>query len=257
MSQRFEGKTAIVTGSGGGIGRAAAIGLAKEGANVVLVDLKSDGNAETLEMIESHGGNAMVSAIDVSKEEQVKEMTARAVSTYGSLDIGVNNAGIFQHVAALHEQTDADFSKVIDVNLRGVWLCMKYQLQEMVRAGKGAIVNTTSFSAVAGVPGVGFYVASKHGVLGLTRSAAVDYAPLGIRINAVGPGAVNTPMVDAQIDQNPEFAEQIRAAQKELMPAKRVAEPEELASAILFLASDESSYVMGHNLMVDGGMSID
>lgn len=253
---RFEGKSVIVTGSSGGIGRATAIAFANEGAKVALADVKEDGNAETLEMITSRGGSAIALHVDVSNESQVKGMVETTVKEFGGLDVGVNNAGIFQLINPIHAQNDEMFQKVISVNLQGVWLCMKYQTQQMLKQGKGAIINTTSFASVAGTPGSAFYCASKHGVLGLTRSAAIEYASLGIRINAVGPGATETPMRETTVAENPKFAEALEAA-TEMVPIKRDADASELASAILFLASDDASYVIGHNLLVDGGMSVD
>ena len=250
---KFEGKSVIVTGSSGGIGRAAAIAFADEGAKVALVDVKEDGNIETLEMITSQGGTAMALNVDVSDEAQVKKMVETTVEQFGGLDVGVNNAGIFQPVMPIHQQDIETFQKVIGVNLQGVWLCMKYEIQHMLKQGKGAIVNTSSAASVSGTPGSAFYSASKHGVLGLTRSAGLEYASLGIRINAVGPGSTLTPMMEALAGDNPEFLE----AGTQMLPIGRVAEPGEMASAILFLASDEASYVVGHNLIVDGGMSID
>lgn len=254
---RFEGKSVIITGSSGGIGRATALRFAKEGAKVALADVKEDDNAETLELITADGGTAITLNVDVSDEAQVKEMVAATIEEFGGLDVGVNNAGIFQKIGLMHEQDHAEFQKVINVNLQGVWLCMKYQLAQMVEQGKGAIINTSSFSAVNAPHGAAFYCAAKHGVLGLTRAAGVEYASLGIRVNAVGPGSTLTPMMTDQFKDNPEFAEQVVKASGDSVPIKRVADPDELAGAILFLASDDASYIVGHNLMVDGGMSID
>lgn len=254
---RFEGKSVIVTGSSGGIGRATAIAFARESAKVALVDVKKEENAQTLAMITTQGGTAIALDVDVSDEAQVQEMVDTTFEQFGGLDISVNNAGIFQPAKPLHQQDNATFEKVIGVNLQGVWLCMKYQIERMLLQGKGAIINTTSFASVAGTPMAAFYCASKHGVLGLTRAAAIEYGAKGIRINAVGPGATLTPMLMAQAQENPAFAEEHVEGQEQVLPIGRVAEPEELASAILFLASDDASYMVGHNLMVDGGMSID
>ena len=249
---RFEGKSVIVTGSGGGIGRAAAVRFARDGAKVALVDLKEEGNAETLGMITSQGGKAIALNIDVSVEAQVEQMVETTVDRFGGLDVGVNNAGVFQPLGQLHEQEDETFQKVMGVNLRGVWLCMKHQIRQMLKEGRGAIVNTTSSASVTGTPLSAFYSASKHGVLGLTRSAGMEYAASGIRINAVAPGGTMTPMLESAIAKHPGFVE----AGEERTPIGRIADPGEMASAILFLASDDASYVVGHNLLVDGGMSI-
>ena len=249
---RFEGKSVIVTGSSGGIGRAAAIRFAREGAKVALADLKEEGNAETLGMITSEGGEAIALNVDVSVEAQVEQMVETAVERFGGLDVGLNNAGVFQPLGQIHEQEDETFQQVMNVNLRGVWLCMKHQIRQMLKAGRGAIVNTTSSASVNGTPFSAFYSASKHGVLGLTRSTGIEYAASGIRINAVAPGGTMTPMLEAVMAKHPEFS-QAGAAR---MPVGRIADPEEMASAILFLASDDASYVVGHNLLVDGGFSV-
>jgi len=248
----FEGKSVIVTGSSGGIGRAAAIRFAREGAKVALADLKEEGNAETLGMITSEGGEAIALNVDVSVEAQVERMVEATVERFGGLDVGLNNAGVFQPLGQIHEQEDETFQKVMNVNLRGVWLCMKHQIRQMLKAGRGAIVNTTSSASVNGTPFSAFYSASKHGVLGLTRSAGIEYAASGIRINAIGPGGTMTPMLEAVMAKHPEFAEM----GAERTPIGRNADPDEMASAILFLASDDASYVVGHNLLVDGGFSV-
>jgi len=248
----FEGKSVIVTGSSGGIGRAAAIRFAREGAKVALADLKEEGNAETLGMITSEGGEAIALNVDVSVEAQVEHMVEATVERFGGLDVGLNNAGVFQPLGQIHEQEDETFQQVMNVNLRGVWLCMKHQIRQMLKAGRGAIVNTTSSASVNGTPFSAFYSASKHGVLGLTRSAGIEYAASGIRINAIAPGGTMTPMLEAVMAKHPEFAEM----GAERTPIGRNADPDEMASAILFLASDDASYVVGHNLLVDGGFSV-
>ena len=249
---RFEGMSVIVTGSSGGIGRAAAIRFAREGAKVALADLKEESNAETLGMISSEGGEAIALNVDVSVEAQVERMVEATVERFGGLDVGLNNAGVFQPLGQIHEQEDETFQKVMNVNLRGAWLCMKHQIRQMLKAGRGAIVNTTSSASVNGTPFSAFYSASKHGVLGLTRSAGIEYAASGIRINAIGPGGTMTPMLEAVMAKHPEFAEM----GAERTPIGRNADPDEMASAILFLASDDASYVVGHNLLVDGGFSV-
>ena len=249
---RFDGKSVVVTGSSGGIGRATAILFASEGAKVALVDVKEAENSETLEMIRSAGGTAIARNVDVCDEAQVQQMVSTCVEEFGGLDIGVNNAGVFQPVAPIHQQDDETFQRVMGVNVRGVWLCMKHEIGQMLGQGGGAIVNTTSSASLTGTPGSAFYSASKHAVLGLTRSASIEYAEAGIRINAVGPGPTQTPMLQKLAEENPQFHE----AGVQSAPIARIADPSEMASAILFLASDDASYMVGHNLIVDGGFSV-
>lgn len=250
---RFQDKSVIVTGSSGGIGRSAAIAFAREGARVVLADIKTAENAETLEMITSQGGTAIALDVNVTNQAQVKNMVDIAVEEFGGVDIGVNNAGIFPDVKLIHEQDDETYQRTMDINVRGVWLCMKYQLRQMLKQGRGAIANTASSkTVVAGTPGGAFYSASKCAVVGLTRSAALEYASAGIRINAIGPGATMTPILENLARENPGYFDD----GTEAAPIGFIADPADMASAILYLSSDEARYVVGQNFMVDGGVSI-
>ncbi|HET6990549.1 MAG TPA: SDR family oxidoreductase [Bacteroidia bacterium] len=247
METLFKNKVAIVTGAASGIGRATALAFAKKGAKVVIADW-TDGNV-TLKLIKDAGGEALVVKCDVSKSADVKMLIEKTVSTYGQIDFAVNNAGITGISAPTHECTEENWDKTIDVNLKGVWLCMKYEIAQMLKQGKGAIVNTASVAGFVAFVNIPAYVASKHGILGLTKNAAMEYARLGIRVNAVCPGVINTPMVHSGGDENKE-AEKIYA---NLEPIGRIGEPEEIANAILWLCSDEASFVTGHSMVVDGG----
>lgn len=249
MAGRFDGKVALVTGAGSGIGRATARAFADEGAKVVVVDLDMEGGEETVRQIRAAGGDAVFFRADVSRASDAEGMVRTAVERYGRLDVGVNNAGILQPPAPLGDLSEETFDRLIAVNLKGVFLGMKYEIQQMLRQGGGAIVNTGSAASLIGFAGLSAYVASKHGVAGLTRAAALDYARQGIRINAVAPGAVRTPMVGPV---TPETEERVRLSE----PIGRFAEPEEIAAAILYLASDAASFVLGHVMAVDGGMTI-
>lgn len=246
-----KGKVVIVTGAGKGLGRATAQAFARQGACVMLADRDAAANRESLEQIRAAGGTAETVAVDVTDESSVEAMVTQTVTTFGALDIAVNNAGIDQPVKPFLEQDDETFRRVIDVNLRGLWLCMRHELKVMVDAGKGAIVNVTSAADTMGSPMMPFYTASKHGALGLTRGVATEFAARGIRINAVAPGSMRTPMLEAVVGTVPD-AEQLSVT----TPIGRIAEPEEVANAIVFLGSDDASFVVGHSLKVDGGMSV-
>lgn len=247
MKNELNNKVAIVTGGSFGIGRATAILFANRGAKVVVADWVED--QETVETIKKNGGEAIFVKCDVSKESEVKAMVEKTVSTFGGLDIAFNNAGIEGHSASTHECTSEIWEQTINVNLRGVWLCMKYQIPHMLKRGKGAIVNCASIAGLVGFAGLPAYVASKHGVIGLTKTAAMEYAQQGIRVNAVSPGVIRTPMIDR-------FTGKDKAAEKafeEMEPMGRMGDPEEVASAVLWLCSDGASFVTGESLAVDGG----
>jgi NAD(P)-dependent dehydrogenase (short-subunit alcohol dehydrogenase family) len=255
MTKRFAGKVALVTGAGLGIGRAAARAFARDGARVVAADLREDEGAETLRMIAEAGGEAIFLRTDVSKAAEVEAMVATAVETYGRLDYAFNNAGIggrSPQGLTTAEFSEAEFDEYMAVNLKGVWLCMKYEILAMLEGGGGAIVNMSSGAGLVAVRGLAPYVASKHGVLGLTKTAAVEYGSKGIRINAVCPGVILTERIKAEFVESPEL-EQIR---HKAHPIGRMGELREVADAVLWLCSDEASFVIGHGLSVDGGYVI-
>jgi len=248
----LQNKVVIVTGAGSGIGREAALGFARAGARVFGADRDKAGLQKTSELVASEGFRFSLSEIDVSREAEVERFTADVLGAAGRLDIAFNNAGITGETHRIEDYPVDDFDRVLAVNLRSVFLGMKFQIPAMLRSGGGAIVNTASVAAVTGPGGMSAYAASKHGVHGLTRVAAMENAARGIRINAIAPGWTETPMVVANSHQNPRFAELARTA----IPAKRGADPKEIAEAAIWLASHAASYVIGQMLVVDGGMTI-
>jgi NAD(P)-dependent dehydrogenase (short-subunit alcohol dehydrogenase family) len=247
MSGLVEGKAGLVTGAASGIGRACALRFGAEGASVVVSDLESSRQAgeETVRLIEEAGGRASFFPCDVSRSPECEALVANVVESYGRLDFAHNNAGIGVH-APLAETSDEDFDRVIAVNLRGTFLGMKFQIRQMLRAGGGAIVNTSSNAGLRGVHLIGAYAASKHGILGLTKNGAIEYANDGIRVNAVCPGAIMTPLMS---DQPPERQQEILAPQA----MSRFGEPAEVAAAVVWLCSDDASFVTGVAMPVDAG----
>ncbi|MWV64926.1 SDR family oxidoreductase [Halorubrum sp. JWXQ-INN 858] len=246
----IDGGVAIVTGGAGGIGRAAALRFAEEGASVVVSDVDEDGIAETVDLIEADGGEASAVVTDVTDADAVAALVDETVETYGTPDFALNNAGIEGRTARLADQTLDDWDRTIAVNQTGVWNCLQAELSAMVDGGGdgGAIVNTSSIaglSAAGGSP----YVASKHGVVGLTRIAAAEYGREGIRVNAVCPGIIDTEMIArAEVEMGDQLA-----AMTEAKPLGRMGDPEEVAAAVVWLCSDDASFVTGHPLVVDGG----
>ncbi len=249
MAGRLDGKIALITGAGSGIGRASALTFAREGAKVAVADKLVDGGQETVRMVEAAGGTASFIEVDVSDAASVEAMVNATVETYGRIDCAYNNAGIEGQVAPTDSYADDMFDKVIAVNLTGVWLCMKYEIPRLLEHGGGAIVNTASGAGLIGVAGLSAYVASKHGVIGLTKTAALEYAKSGIRVNAVCPGLIQTPMVERLTADQPQLGEALVAME----PVGRTGRPEEIAESVVWLCSDAASFVTGHAMSVDGG----
>ncbi len=247
---RFAGKVALVTGATGGIGRAAALAFAAGGAKVVVSGRRRAAGEETADLIRQAGGDAVFIGADVADEAEVENLVGATLARYGRLDCAFNNAGTIA-LAPIDEATEADFRAVVDTNIKGVYACMKYQLRQMKRAGGGAIVNASSLAGLKGSRDRSLYAASKHAVIGLTRSAALEVAADGIRVNAVCPAAIAGAMDRLFMDHFRLTREQMAAA----VPLKRVGRPQDVASAVLFLCSDEAAFITGAVLAVDGGMS--
>jgi len=249
----FKDKIVLVTGAGSGIGRVTAHAFAKEGGTVVVADINEKGGAETVEQIEALGGKAMFIKNNVADYEEVVKMHQTIIDTYGQLDVAINNAGIGGIPARTHEHGLKNWDQVMAVNATGVFYCMKVQIEQMLKQGSGAIVNTASIAGLRGLPNNLAYVASKHAVVGMTKTAAMEYARHKIRINAICPVFTVTPLFD------PEVMEKISAGLsdklKKSIPMKRFADPVEMANTILWLCSDKASFVTGHAMPVDGGLT--
>jgi NAD(P)-dependent dehydrogenase (short-subunit alcohol dehydrogenase family) len=251
MPESFADKVALVTGGAAGIGRATALAFAREGAKVVVADIDPEGGATTVELIAAAGGEAAFFVADVSREEDVAALTSSTVARFGRIDCAFNNAGIGGGRRLVHEWDLADFNRVIGINLTGVWLCMKHELPLMVKQGGGAIVNNASIAGLRGSARLAPYVASKHGVVGLTKVAALEYAGLGVRVNAICPGWTDTAIIQGLKDEGPDVMDRL----VKRVPLKRLGRPEEIAAAVLWLCSDASSFTVGHPLVLDGGLS--
>jgi NAD(P)-dependent dehydrogenase (short-subunit alcohol dehydrogenase family) len=249
MAELLKDKVALVTGAGSGIGRASALTFARAGARVVVADVVIAGGEETVRLIKAAGGEAIFVKADMAKAAEVEAMVNTAVAAFGRLDSAHNNAGIEGVTATTADYPEDDWERVININLKGVWLCMKYEIPQMLKQGGGAIVNTASGAGLVGVPRMPAYVASKHGVVGLTRTAALEYAKAGIRVNAVCPGVIQTPMVERVTSRRPGMIEKMIAAE----PIGRIGKPEEIAEAAVWLCSEAASFVTGHAMSVDGG----
>ncbi len=250
MIGRVENKIALVTGGGSGLGRATVQALAREGAKVLVADLNLESAHETVTMVAETGGEASAFAMDVTVAAQVEAMVQTTVERYGRLDCAFNNAGIPGKVGtSVIDYEEEDWDRVIAVDLKGVWLGMKYELKQMLKQGRGVVVNTASIAGLVGLVGSSPYVASKHGVVGLTKTAALEFAQQNIRVNAVCPGVFRTPLVEKVIAELPEREELYLSAQ----PIGRMGRPEELAEAVVWLCSDAASFVTGHAFPVDGG----
>jgi NAD(P)-dependent dehydrogenase (short-subunit alcohol dehydrogenase family) len=250
MKDRFKDKRVIVTGGASGIGAAAARGFAAEGAKVLIADLQAKGETVAAQ-IRAAGGEALFHRTDVSQDSACAAMVERAVTSFGGLDIAFNNAAVTGAGKLTADEPEDSWNRIVGVNLKSVYLSMKHEIPAMLKSGGGAIVNTSSVAGLFGEPGAASYAAAKHGVIGLTKTAALEYIKKGIRINALCPGATNTEMM-AEWMADPKIAAQVMAAQ----PNGRMAAPEELAAVALFLASDAASFVVGHAMVADGGLSI-
>lgn len=243
-------KVALVTGAGSGIGRACAIALAREGAAAVVVsDLDEAGGNETARLAAEAGATVHFEAVDVSDEASVEALVAGCVERFGRLDCAINNAGISGPMAPLHDIPVAEWNRTLEVNLTGVFLCMKHEIPQMQKQGGGAIVNTASGAGLIATPGMSPYCASKHAILGITKTAAVENARTGVRVNAVCPGSTDTPMLRASMAMSPEVEKMILASQ----PGGRLGRAEEIAEAAVWLCSDRASFVSGESMLVDGG----
>lgn len=248
--QIFKDKVIIITGSTFGIGKSTAIAFANRGAKVVFSARSED--EDTNKIIKKNGDNAIFVKCDVSNEEDVKNLVAKTISHYGRLDFAFNNAGISGTPAPATDCTNDNWNNTININLKGIWFCMKHQIPEMLKIGGGSIVNNASIGGLVGFPGMPAYVASKHGVVGLTKNVALDYAKQGIRVNSVCPGAIHTKMIDRFTDGDPKVFDKFAAAK----PMGRVGQPEEVAETVVFLCSNAASFITGQAIAIDGGMTV-
>ncbi|MCC6606189.1 MAG: SDR family oxidoreductase [Anaerolineae bacterium] len=248
---QLNGKIALITGGGSGIGRETAVLFAQHGASLAIADLNPQGGQATVQMIREAGGTAVFIQTDVAQAAQVEAMIHAVVAAYGRLDIAFNNAGIEGAPVRTIDVTEAEFDQIMAVNAKGVWLCLKYEIQQMLRQGGGTIINTASVAGLMGAHSMPAYAASKHAVVGLTRTAAVEYARKGIRVNAVCPAIIRTAMVERAIAQLP----QLEHGAIQNNPSRRLGTPQEVAQAVLWLASDASSFTTGATLTVDGGLT--
>ena len=252
----FVGKVAFVTGAGNGIGRATALAFAREGADVVVADIAEQHAQETARLIEEQGGRALAVTCDVTRDEEVGAALDKTTETFGRLDAAFNNAGIEQKGAATADIPLEDWDRIIAVNLRGIFLCLKYEIPLLLEQGGGTIVNTSSGAGIKGFAGGAAYNASKHAIIGLSKTAALDYAAQNIRINAVCPGIIDTPMMDRFGGNTPEGKARELAGAAAAQPIGRAGRAEEIAAAVLWLCSDAASFVTGSAMVVDGGQTV-
>ena len=252
MNITFENQVALVTGAASGMGLATARAFADAGASVVLADFRQELVQHEAKKLISDGKRALAIRCDVGDDSQIEAMVDRTVDEFGRLDAAFNNAGVMAQHSLIAESSRNEWDRVIGVNLRGVWSCMRFQLRQMVKQGSGVIVNNASVGALTGNPGIAPYIASKHGVVGLTRTAALEYARKGIRVNAVNPGLIDTQIARDVVQGD----EQAYSDFADSVPIGRAGKPEEIASAVLWLCSPGASYVVGHALTIDGGMTV-
>lgn len=250
MSVSLAGKVAIVTGGSSGIGRATAIALAQAGARIAVASRRIAECTETVRLVEESGGEARVFQTDVTQPDQIEALIRNTVAVWGRLDIAFNNAGVNPELMRTHECTEEGWSQTITINLTAVWLAMKYEIRQMLRGKGGVIINNASTAGLVGMRGSPAYSAAKGGVVQLTRTAALEYARAGIRINAVCPGFIRTPMLDSHIASSRDLEELL----PQMQPMGRIGTPEEVAGAVLWLCSDSASFVTGHPLVIDGGL---
>jgi NAD(P)-dependent dehydrogenase (short-subunit alcohol dehydrogenase family) len=248
----FANKTVLVTGAASGIGRGAALAFARFGANVVVADIAVAAGEQTVAEIVQTGGRAIFARTDVARAADVEATVALAVATYGRLDCAFNNAGIEEEHQRLADSDEAMFDRMMGINVKGVWLCMKHEIAQMLKQGGGAIVNTASVAGLMGAPKHAIYAASKHAVVGLTKSAAAEYGKKGVRINSVCPGVIRTPMLERALEREAGW----EAALVGMHPIGRLGEVDDVVNAVLWLCSDASAFVCGHQLAVDGAMTI-
>jgi NAD(P)-dependent dehydrogenase (short-subunit alcohol dehydrogenase family) len=249
MAGQLQGKVILVTGGGSGIGRATSIRLANEGAKIMIADYMPTGAEQTVKMIKDAGATASCVAADVSVTKQVEMIVAKTVETYGRIDGAYNNAGIEGKMGDTVASSEENFDRITAINLKAVWLCMKYEIPQMLKQGGGAIVNTASVAGLVGFEGLSAYCASKHGVIGLTKTAALEYAQKNIRVNCVCPGVINTPMVARLMDSGSMNEQDMTAGE----PIGRFGKPEEIGEGVVWLLSDAASFVTGHSMVIDGG----
>lgn len=249
--QAFAGKTVLVTGAAGGIGRVTALAFGQAGARVAVSDVSVAAGEETAALIKQAGGEAIFIRADVTRASEVEALIAQVVASYGRLDCAFNNAGIEEENLPTAQCEEGLFDRIMSVNVKGVWLCMKYEILQMQKQGGGSIVNTASVAGLVGAPLQPAYAASKHAVVGLTKTAAAEYGKSGIRINSVCPGIINTSMMDRALEREPKRQKFVQKAH----PIGRIGEADEIASAVLWLCSDGASFVLGHQLAVDGGLT--
>jgi NAD(P)-dependent dehydrogenase (short-subunit alcohol dehydrogenase family) len=244
-------KVALITGGASGIGRATALAFAQEGAKVLISDIAEAKGQESVQLIRANAGEATFIKADVTKRDEVAALISTAITIYQQLDCAINNAGIQGVRQRTADYPEDEWQQVMDVNLNSVWYCMKFELDQMVKQGYGVIVNMASIAGLVGFPYHSAYAASKHAIVGLTKTAALEYIRKGIRINAVCPSFTDTPMVQRVMQEQPDYAQRLI----DRVPARRMATPEEIAAAVLYLCSDQAGFVTGHTLVVDGGIT--